>query len=620
MSLYSALRSGVSSLQSQTQAMAMVSNNISNLNTNGYKRTAASFSTLVSGATTDTNFAGGSVISRPNLKATSAGQITKTASSTDIAINGQGFFPVAKASDTSFNVTNGKWENTGEVLYTRLGDFTKNKNGLLENSAGYILLSWPRNATDTGYDQTNLMTQLKPVTISSTTGTPKPTTVINLNANLSSDPSQDDYHDVTVDVFDRQGTSHVMKMTFTRSETEPRQYNVTATMVDSDATIITNYDNTGTQLGIPTVMSTIYSTDSGSPKIRLNYDTPLIAPADAAAVSALTNAYEVHFTDSSGNPATRVVSTAKVEGGRVELELGDVLPLKSDGSPDYTNAYVTYDGAAGGLMGRKVNTNTGELETAAPTTIAVADLKAPTTTPAVTDPATGAITTPAVNNPADAVIATGFSLGTITFAENGKIATDGSSVVGSGSGANNIGTKSNNGFRLEFDFSGNGVTKNANGVSDDVTTILDFTPQGGSDGMTSYNSGHTVGLIDQNGSTAGSFRSVSINSTGEIEAIFSVGDNRKLAQVPIVMFSSANRLEQVDGNAFRKHNNAGTQIIRTAGSAGAGLITSSTLESSNVDLATEFTDMIVTQRAYSASTKIITTADEMLEELVRAKR
>ena len=604
MSLYSALRSGVSSLQSQTQAMAMVSNNISNLNTNGYKRTSASFSTLVSGANTDTNFAGGSVISRPNLKATVVGQITKTSSNTDIAVNGQGFFAVSKASDTTFNVSNGKWENNGEVLYTRLGDFTKNKDGLLENTAGYILLAWPRNAADSGYDQTNLSAQLKPVTISDTTGTPKATTSININANLSSNSSEADYYDATVDVFDRQGTSHVMKVSFTRSDTVARQYNVTATMIDSDATIITNYDNTsGTNATDPTVMSSIYRLDNDVAKVRLNYDTPLVAPT-AAQLTALTSAYQVNYVDSNNTLQTRSVTAVKVEGGRVELDLGDTLPLKADGSPDYSAAYISFTNpTTDPLQGYQVDAQ-GELTTTAMT---LPDIAAPSIT--------GGVLTPGGME-----IQTSFSLGTITFSEDGTISADGSSILSSGTGVNNVGTVNNNGFAMQFDFTGNGVTKNANGVSDDVTSTLNFSAQSGNTGMTSYDSPHAIYSINQNGSTAGAFKSVSVNSVGEIEAAFSVGDNRKLAQIPITMFSSANRLEQVDGNAFRKHNNAGTLIIRSAGSAGAGLITSSTLESSNVDLATEFTDMIVTQRAYSASTKIITTADEMLEELVRAKR
>lgn len=602
MSLYGALRSGVSAMQSQTQAMAMVSNNIANLNTNGFKRTAASFSTLVSGASSATTFAGGSVISRPNLKVDSVGQITKTLSNTDMSVNGQGFFPVSQSSETVFNITTGRWENTGEVLYTRLGDFSKNKDGLLENSAGYILLAWPRNTADNGYEQTNLPAQLAPVTISDTTGTPKATTTININANLSSNQSEARTFPATVDVFDRQGTSHVMQVNFTRSTTESRTYEVSAEMLNTDATIITKRPNTGAYATNPTLMSSLYKVTKGTPVVKLQYDSPLVPPTDLA---ALASGYSISYTDNTGTVQTQAISSLTVEGAKVTLALSDVLPpAASDGTPSYTDARIIYDPAAttAPLQGYTMNADGTLVEPRI----------------AVNVPALNA-TPNAANAEQDAIIQTAFNLGKIRFSEDGTITTDGS-ILASSLGLNNAGTVGASGITISFDFAGDGETKNANGKTDDVSATINFAAQSGNTGMTSYDSPHTIYSINQNGSTAGSFKAVQVNSTGEVEASFSVGDSRRLAQIPVVMFSSVNDLEQVDGNAFRRTNAAGTQIIRTAGSAGAGLITSSTLESSNVDLATEFTDMIVTQRAYSASTKIITTADEMLEELVRAKR
>ena len=615
MSLYSALRSGVSALQSQTQAMAMVSNNISNLNTNGFKRTAASFSTLVSGANTATNFAGGSVISRPNLKATSVGQITKTMSNTDMAINGQGFFAVSKSSSTAFNVTTGKWENTDEVLYTRLGDFSKNKNGLLENSAGYILLAWPRNSANTGYDQTNLEGQLKPVTISNTTGTPKATTTININANLSSNSQEAETFSATVDVFDRQGTSHVMKVNFTRLTTKPRAYTVTANMIDTDSALITKYAQTPN----PDVMSAISSVSNGVQYVKINLETPV---DETATIPPST--FTVTYDEKSGGMTTaKIIKVDRItlNGSSVRLQLSELIPTSVAGSSTtYENIKVNYTGGVPAVAGTPTTTLRAQNHN---------------TDGALASPVTYYdFATVAIGNQLDfsVEVADSYNLGEIQFSEDGTIKADGSSLTASPagilgglgvvvvSGVNNVGTTSNNGFNLSFDFAGNGKTANLTGVSDDVTTQLNFAAQSGNTGMTSYDSPHAIYSINQNGSTAGAFKSVSVNFVGEIEAAFSVGDNRKLAQVRSVVFSSANRLEQVDGNAFRKTNSSGTQIIRTAGSAGAGWVTSSTLESSNVDLATEFTDMIVTQRAYSAATKIITTADEMLEELVRAKR
>ena len=85
------------------------------------------------------------------------------------------------------------------------------------------------------------------------------------------------------------------------------------------------------------------------------------------------------------------------------------------------------------------------------------------------------------------------------------------------------------------------------------------------------------------------------------------------------MFTNPNGLSPRDGNAYSQSDSSGQVLLNPANVSGAGRIASSALESSNVDLAEEFTNMIVTQRAYSASAKIITTADEMLEELIRIR-
>jgi len=86
------------------------------------------------------------------------------------------------------------------------------------------------------------------------------------------------------------------------------------------------------------------------------------------------------------------------------------------------------------------------------------------------------------------------------------------------------------------------------------------------------------------------------------------------------MFPKFNGLEPRDGNAYLQSREAGNPLLVQANTGGAGIVASSALKSSTVDLATEFTNMIVAQRAYSASAKIITTADEMLEEFIRISR
>ena len=88
----------------------------------------------------------------------------------------------------------------------------------------------------------------------------------------------------------------------------------------------------------------------------------------------------------------------------------------------------------------------------------------------------------------------------------------------------------------------------------------------------------------------------------------------------IATFPNADGLIPTNGNAYRVSKDSGTYNFKTAGTGGAGYIAPSTLESSTVDLSSEFTGLITTQRAYSASSKIITTADQMLEELLNIKR
>jgi flagellar hook protein FlgE len=89
--------------------------------------------------------------------------------------------------------------------------------------------------------------------------------------------------------------------------------------------------------------------------------------------------------------------------------------------------------------------------------------------------------------------------------------------------------------------------------------------------------------------------------------------------VPVATFVNPNAMESISGNVYIETDFSGAPTVREAGEGGAGDVTGASLESSTVDLGEEFTNMIVTQRAYSAAAKIITTADEMLDELLRIK-
>ena len=139
-------------------------------------------------------------------------------------------------------------------------------------------------------------------------------------------------------------------------------------------------------------------------------------------------------------------------------------------------------------------------------------------------------------------------------------------------------------------------------------------------GLTQLAGKFATNYVNQDGAKYGSYTGVSVSEDGIVTAIFDNGETRAIAQIPLATFVDANSLEALTGNAYIETTSSGNATLRTAGQGGAGVIASNSLEESTVDIAEEFTDMITTQRAYSAASKIITTADSMLEELLTIKR
>jgi len=149
---------------------------------------------------------------------------------------------------------------------------------------------------------------------------------------------------------------------------------------------------------------------------------------------------------------------------------------------------------------------------------------------------------------------------------------------------------------------------------------LDFGTLTEANGMTQFGSSFTPVFINQNGSRFGTFAGVSISTDGLVTALFDNGETRPIFKLPVATFVNVNGLESRTGNAWNATEQSGDFTLRTADNGPAGQTIQGTLEASTVDIGEEFTEMIVVQRAYSASAKIISTADAMLEELLRVKR
>jgi flagellar hook protein FlgE len=152
------------------------------------------------------------------------------------------------------------------------------------------------------------------------------------------------------------------------------------------------------------------------------------------------------------------------------------------------------------------------------------------------------------------------------------------------------------------------------------TVSITLGTSGASNGITQYDAPSALTSANVNGAPYGALTSVSVDDQGYVSALFDNGIQKKVFKVAVATFANADGLAPVAGNAYQLTDESGTATILEAKSGGAGSIASNSVEASTVDLAKEFSDLITTQRAYSAATRIITTADQMLQELMQIKQ
>ncbi|MFW5829101.1 MAG: flagellar hook-basal body complex protein, partial [Planctomycetota bacterium] len=157
------------------------------------------------------------------------------------------------------------------------------------------------------------------------------------------------------------------------------------------------------------------------------------------------------------------------------------------------------------------------------------------------------------------------------------------------------------------------------GPTDPATIRLDFGESGSVEGLTGFGSASTASAVDQDGFTDGKLDSISVSSEGDVVALYTNGISRKIAQIPLVTFSNPSGLSQQENNLWQITTNSGSPTRRTAGQ-NSGFVTSGALENSNVDIATEFTRLITSQRGFQVSARVVQTTDEILEELANLVR
>ncbi|MCB2014215.1 MAG: flagellar hook protein FlgE [Sphingobium sp.] len=221
MSLYSALYAGVSGLSAQSSAMATVADNITNINTVGYKEVEAQFRTLVTDGTIVGSYSAGGVAAAPHALISKQGLLQASSSTTDLGIDGAGFF-----------VTRAGTGVDDAVAFTRAGAFRPDEEGYLRNTAGYYLQGWALDSSG-NYVNTGNLSALSAVRVGELTGTATATTRLQMRANLQSTTALytgvyaagdmatgtvTPHFSRSLDVYDAQGGPHRLTLSFLKTD------------------------------------------------------------------------------------------------------------------------------------------------------------------------------------------------------------------------------------------------------------------------------------------------------------------------------------------------------------------------------------------------------------------
>jgi flagellar hook protein FlgE len=309
MSLYGAMFSGVSGLNAQSQALGMISDNISNVNTVGYKTKEAAFSALVTRSTPNFHSPGG-VRSTPVASVDRQGLLQASSSVTDLAISGQGFFIVTTTPTPGANDMRS---------YTRAGQFSADTEGYLKNPAGYYLQGWATDATGTPTtSNTTTLTGLQTVRVSNITGSAVPTSEVEIGANLPASAATSTAVTTNVQIFDSLGVSQTV--TFTWTKTGTNAWTVTANAPNATPAAGTEnttggpafsvaivFNNDGTPLSFdgattpPDLVLTGWSSGAGTSTIDLDFGTAgAIGTARADGITQFSSSYITNFVNQNG--------------------------------------------------------------------------------------------------------------------------------------------------------------------------------------------------------------------------------------------------------------------------------------------------------------------------------
>ncbi|MFZ4385099.1 MAG: flagellar hook protein FlgE [Chloroflexota bacterium] len=566
-----AMNSAISGLKNHQTMMDVISNNIANVNTTGFKSSRVTFQTLLaqtirgsipgaigSGGQDSIQIGLGMAISGVD-KLNTQGVLSNTSKLTDMAISGDGYFIM----------TDGY-----RKFYSRDGAFDLDSTGaLISPSTGLRVNGWVAETNASGQKVINsAMPPSAPLTIPLGAGVnAKASSMVSFNGNLNGSStdlvSSGVVESSTVASAISFATTATDALTFTYGG---KTYNATI------STALTKNASTIADLATAVAAAVNAALVAGG-----ETDVVQVTASDSASVSA-----------EGGLVFKAAKSLSFGSSPSSNLELGAALKGRaSTGLESMTTSIVAYDtlGMAHELtvkFQKQVPTATGVTPVVGSNTWkwTVANLDAGTTLKA------------------DATA--GQAFGFVSFDPTGKFQSAATSTV---AGATAPATLT--------DLTGSRVTLNfANGQAQGQQLLLDFTR------MTQLQDGNTVSAVENDGHPTGTLSSFTVGSNGLITGSYSNGVQEALGQIALATFANPSGLSLVSQNLMSESANSGIPQVGVPGAGSRGQINGGQLELSNVDLSVQFTDMIRAERGFQANSRIITTSDEMLQDLVNLKR
>ncbi len=563
MGIFGAMTTAVSGLRAQSYALENISGNIANSQTTGFKRLDTSFVDLIPELPYRHELAG-SVTAFSRLTNTIQGDLQSTGIPTNMALNGEGYFIVQERSGTA----NNRPIFGGGDLYTRRGDFALDKDGFLVNGAGYYLKGSsidPVTGEVRGAGNGVIQISTDPLPARSTTE-------ILYRANLPSSPA-------------------------TSSVTASAAGGGSATLTAPPATLPAGYD------------PRLFAPSATPPAVRMDDQGRFMSQSISGGAITVYNQV--------GAPIDVQLRWAKVESAG---------PSKATGTVDVSGAYTLGAGNDGNLT---INGTNIALVAADDDTAILSKINAQSAVTGVTA---------SLDAGNQLVLTAQDQTANMTVAGTGATLTS----LGLTGGTSNPTTDVWNMFYLRnskpivggdltWQNVGVPVTFNASGQMTSATSIAvaDITIDGSAVGSMNFNFGGTgltqfasasglvqASTIQQDGYPSGTLDSVSVTSDGRISGNYSNGRVVPVAVLSVAQFNADNALKRRDGGVYEQTLEAGLPIIGLNGSN----IIGGNVEGSNTDIAEEFSKMIVTQQAYSANTKVVSTSQQMLADVLNMLR